>query len=363
MRIALLAASITLAMASTASLAATAYVSNEKDDSISVIDLASQTVTETLKVGMRPRGLLLSSDNKLLYICASDSDRVQVMDLATRKIIKELPSGADPEQFALTFMNFIKLVNGSQGESHKTPPVHLKMLDKVISPSNYIANLCFRGAAKTTLFMEYFSLFLGMFHYIPGFGPVDGMIYVSDSMENGVKSARKNIEFRYNNSEFAQEWIPHAKFTDNYLEFGNRSGELLGIKMFGAKTGLRGTKIFGKRPTVAILDDLVNDDDANSRAAMLASQANGDAAVEEIVEEGRSDEQHGDQHDGTDGSPAERKTSELIEIATTAADMEALEAAQAEANKHLPALPDDLAARVTAALDAAEARILRNQGD
>ena len=101
MRIALLAASITLAMASTASLAATAYVSNEKDDSISVIDLASQTVTETLKVGMRPRGLLLSSDNKLLYICASDSDRVQVMDLATRKIIKELPSGADPEQFAL----------------------------------------------------------------------------------------------------------------------------------------------------------------------------------------------------------------------------------------------------------------------
>jgi hypothetical protein len=98
-------------------------------------------------------------------------------------------------------------------------------------------------------------------------------------------------------------------------------------------------------------------------SAMLASQANGDAAVEEIVEEGRSDEQHGDQHDGTDGSPAERKTSELIEIATTAADMEALEAAQAEANKHLPALPDDLAARVTAALDAAEARILRNQGD
>jgi predicted phage terminase large subunit-like protein len=88
-------------------------------------------------------------------------------------------------------------------------------------------------------------------------------------MDNGVKSARKNIEHRYNHSDFLQEWLPHAKFTDNYLEFGNRSGELLGIKMFGAKTGLRGTKIFGKRPTVAILDDLVSDEDANSRAAML----------------------------------------------------------------------------------------------
>lgn len=173
-----------------------------------------------------------------------------------------------PSEFALTFMNFIKLANGAQGESNKTPPVHLKMLDKVIGKSDYIANLCFRGAAKTTLFMEYFSLYLGMFHHIPGFGPVDGMIYVSDSMDNGVKSARKNIEFRYNNSEFLQQWIPEAKFTDNYIEFKNKAGEMLGIKMFGAKTGLRGTKIFGKRPVVAVLDDLVSDEDANSKAAM-----------------------------------------------------------------------------------------------
>ena len=42
-----------------------------------------------------------------------------------------------PSQFALTFMNFIKLVNGSGGESHPTPPVHLKMLDKVIEPLFY----------------------------------------------------------------------------------------------------------------------------------------------------------------------------------------------------------------------------------
>ena len=174
-----------------------------------------------------------------------------------------------PSEFALTFMNFIKLVNGAQGESNKTPAVHLKMLDKIVGDSAYIANLCFRGAAKTTLFMEYFSLFLGVFHYLPGFGAVDGMIYVSDSMENGVKSARKNIEFRYNNSEFLQLWIPQAKFTDNYLEFVNKNGEMLGIKMFGAKTGLRGTKIFGKRPVLAILDDLVSDEDANSKAAMM----------------------------------------------------------------------------------------------
>lgn len=176
-----------------------------------------------------------------------------------------------PSVFALTFMNFIKLVNGQQGESHKTPPVHLKMLDKVVeSNSDYIANLCFRGAAKTTLFMEYFVLFLGVFGYLPEFGKVDGMIYVSDSMDNGVKSARKNIQFRYDSSEWLQEWLPFASFTDNYLEFQNRDGHRLGCKMFGAKTGLRGTKIFGKRPVVCVLDDLVSDDDSKSPAAMMA---------------------------------------------------------------------------------------------
>mgnify|MGYP003599769104 CR=1 FL=1 len=41
-----------------------------------------------------------------------------------------------PSEFALTFMNFIKLVNGVEGESHKTPPVHLRMLDKVNTPKS-----------------------------------------------------------------------------------------------------------------------------------------------------------------------------------------------------------------------------------
>jgi predicted phage terminase large subunit-like protein len=173
-----------------------------------------------------------------------------------------------PSEFALTFMNFIKLVNGAEGESHKTPPVHLKMLDKIVSPSNYMANLCFRGASKTTLFMEYFTLFLAVFGYIPNFGKVEGMIYVSDSMDNGVKSARKNIEFRYDNSPFLQEWIPTAIFTDNELNFINKEGHQLGVKMFGAKTGLRGTKIYGKRPVIAVLDDLVSDEDSQSKAAM-----------------------------------------------------------------------------------------------
>lgn len=178
-----------------------------------------------------------------------------------------------PGTFALKFMNFVKLVNGQEGEQNLTPVVHLAMLDQLEGQKQRIANLCFRGAAKTTLFFEYLVLYLAVFGEIDDFGKVDGMIYVSDSMDNGVKSARQNIEFRYNNSEFLQEWIPKFKFTDNYLESMSKDGNRLGVKMFGAKTGLRGTKIFGKRPVLAVLDDLVSDEDAKSKAAMESIRA------------------------------------------------------------------------------------------
>ena len=175
-----------------------------------------------------------------------------------------------PSIFALKMMNFIKLVNGGEGESNLTPVVHLVMLDKIAGEHKRVANLCHRGMGKTTLMFEYLVLYLAVFGEIDGFGEVEGLIYVSDSMENGVKSARKNIQSRYEKSDFLQEWIEEAKFTDPYMEFTNKNGHKLGVRMFGAKTGLRGTKIFGKRPVMAVLDDLVSDDDAKSKVQMQA---------------------------------------------------------------------------------------------
>jgi predicted phage terminase large subunit-like protein len=179
-------------------------------------------------------------------------------------------AGYVPSEFSLKFMNFIKLVNGDAGEDNKTPVMHLAMLDRLAGKEKKIANLCARGTAKTTLFFEYMVLYLAMFGTLPNFGVVTGMLYISDSMDNGVKSARNSIEFRYNNSEFLQAWIPYARFTENYIEFENKRGHKLGIKMFGAKSGIRGTKIFGKRPVLAVMDDLVSDADSKSNTAMEA---------------------------------------------------------------------------------------------
>ena len=76
----------------------TVYVSNEKGNSISVIDGATLEVKETVPVGQRPRGIMLTKDGKSLLICASDDDTVQILDLASGQIVGTLTSGPDPEQ-------------------------------------------------------------------------------------------------------------------------------------------------------------------------------------------------------------------------------------------------------------------------
>jgi len=72
-------------------------------------------------------------------------------------------AGYVPTVFALEFTRFVKLVNADSPEPHQTPPIHLSMLDKLDGEHSYMENLCFRGAAKTTLFAEYLILYLGVF--------------------------------------------------------------------------------------------------------------------------------------------------------------------------------------------------------
>jgi PQQ-dependent catabolism-associated beta-propeller protein len=96
------AAALALSLASSAALAAgEIWVSNEKDNTISVIDEQSLDVVRTIEVGERPRGITFSNDYSVLFLCASDSDAVQVIDPESGEVLNELPSGEDPEQFIL----------------------------------------------------------------------------------------------------------------------------------------------------------------------------------------------------------------------------------------------------------------------
>lgn len=194
-----------------------------------------------------------------------------------------------PSEFAIAFVNFIKLVNGGLGEENVTPVLHLKMLDQIDQPnSRKIANMVHRGAAKTTVLGEYLILYLATFGEMPNFGTVDFALYVSDSIDNGVKNMRKNLEYRWDNSEFLKKYVPFARFTDIHWHFKNKAGKEFIVKGYGAKTGVRGTKANGKRPQIAILDDLVSDEDARSKTMIAAIEDTVHKAIDHAMHPTRS---------------------------------------------------------------------------
>ena len=195
-------------------------------------------------------------------------------DLGVEEYLNQVSYAKDssyvPSDFALEFVTFIKLVNGVDGEENKTPLVHYHMLDTISDGGRRIANLCHRGIAKTTVMGEYLFLYIAVHGEIPGFGRVPLALYVSDSIENGVKNMRKNLEFRYDNSDFLKEYVPKARFTDIRWEFHNADGNVFIVKGYGAKTGVRGAKELGTRPVLAVLDDLISDEDARSATVISA---------------------------------------------------------------------------------------------
>src|SRR5262245_66565805 len=77
-----------------------AYVSNEKSNTVTIIDTAKLEVVKTIKVGQRPRGIGLTKDGKYILVCVGDDDNIEMIDARTHEIVGALPSGPDPEHFA-----------------------------------------------------------------------------------------------------------------------------------------------------------------------------------------------------------------------------------------------------------------------
>ena len=198
-----------------------------------------------------------------------------------------------PSSATLEFINFIQMCEDGQIEN-KTSIVHLVALDKAFSSSKSVAVMCHRGLGKTTIFAEMLFLFIACFGRLPGGKEkINFALYIADSIDNGVKSLRKNMEFRYQNSEFLKRMIPNTtvkysdengddvdvtagrKFTDVRIEFANVRGDHFVLRLYGAKTGVRGAKELGVRPQLAIIDDIISDEDARSETVI--------ASIEDVI--------------------------------------------------------------------------------
>ncbi len=77
------------------------FVTNERSDSISVINSTSLTIEATIEIGKRPRGIGLAPDGSKLYVAVSDENKIKVIDPVSLKILSAFEAGSDPETFAV----------------------------------------------------------------------------------------------------------------------------------------------------------------------------------------------------------------------------------------------------------------------
>ena len=72
------------------------YVANNGDNTVSVIDTATNTVVATIPVGAGASGVAVTPDGTKVYVTNSASNNVSVIGTATNTVVKTIPVGTSP---------------------------------------------------------------------------------------------------------------------------------------------------------------------------------------------------------------------------------------------------------------------------
>src|SRR5215217_2673098 len=78
------------------------YVTNADDNTVSVIDTATQAVVATVPVGGFPRGLAVTPNGAFVYVANLNDNSVSVISAATSTVTATVPAGAGPFDVAIT---------------------------------------------------------------------------------------------------------------------------------------------------------------------------------------------------------------------------------------------------------------------
>lgn len=133
--------------------AQTAYITNGDDNTVSVINVATNTVLKTIPVGTHPKGVSVSPDGTKVYIANSGNNTVTVINTATNTVSATIPIGTYPEGIAISpdgskvyvanDTNKVSVINTATNTVSATIPVSNATSGISISPDGtkvYVAN-------------------------------------------------------------------------------------------------------------------------------------------------------------------------------------------------------------------------------
>ena len=78
------------------------YITNATSSDLSMVDLSTQEVIKSVKVGKRPLGVATTPDGRYALVSNFDSDSVSVVDLSTFKVVKTIQVRKAPDGIAIS---------------------------------------------------------------------------------------------------------------------------------------------------------------------------------------------------------------------------------------------------------------------
>jgi YVTN family beta-propeller protein len=78
------------------------YITNVGDNTVSVIDVASNAVVATIPVGGVPDGVAITPDGTNAYVTNAFDNDVSVIDIASNTVVTTIPVGSLPDGIAMT---------------------------------------------------------------------------------------------------------------------------------------------------------------------------------------------------------------------------------------------------------------------
>jgi YVTN family beta-propeller protein len=131
-------------------------VSNQGDNTVSVIDEDSLKVVSTIPVGNAPEGLALSPDDSLLAVVNAGSDNVMLIQTTTLKVIGTYKVGKTPRRAAFAVYEphlFVSLfgedsvavLNYRTGVLVKKIPVGRNPVDVLVTPGGHVLYVANQG--------------------------------------------------------------------------------------------------------------------------------------------------------------------------------------------------------------------------
>ncbi|HQO39950.1 MAG TPA: YncE family protein [Spirochaetota bacterium] len=163
----------------------TAFASNWESHDISVIDVEQHSVIKKIKVAGIPRGMVVTSDNRFLYVCIFSNGQLQKIDINSMKIVKtfSFPHGAkrhilmDRKRnlFYVTDMyrGSVYIINAADDKVIKELPVDKKLNTAKLSPDGKYLYVSSRGPNNPESYLKK--------------GPVFGKVFVIDTETLTIK--------------------------------------------------------------------------------------------------------------------------------------------------------------------------------